>query len=174
MEEKVVYKRPPKSPALAGILSIFIPGTGALYNGQLFKGLIFMIIIPGLISLLAQGPELFIILFASLLLAGFYIYQIIDAVHTAKSINRRALLGEDVEEVEIEEFPQAVKSGSVFWGAFLMGLGGILLLANFEVISYGTIFDLWPIAVIAIGIKLISDYFIKNKEPNLGGKNGSI
>ena len=44
MEEKVVLQRPPKSPALAGILSFFFPGTGALYNGQPLK---FLVVILG-------------------------------------------------------------------------------------------------------------------------------
>src|SRR4030043_389195 len=38
---------------------------------------------------------------------------------------------------------------------------GILLLGNFEVISYKTILDFWPVVVIVIGGKLIFDYFSK-------------
>ena len=34
MEEKIIMKRPPKSPGLAGVLAFFFPGVGALYNGQ--------------------------------------------------------------------------------------------------------------------------------------------
>ena len=163
MEEKVVFKRPPRSPALAGILAFFFPGTGALYNRQIAKGFIFMIIIAGLISSLAQGPQLFVILLVSLLLAGFYIYQIIDAVQTAKSINRRYLTGEGEEEVMAEELPEVVKTGSIFWGVVLMALGGILLLANFDVISYDIIWDFWPLVVIVIGVKILVDYFYKQK-----------
>jgi len=164
MEEKVVFKRPPRSPALAGILAFFFPGTGALYNRQIAKGLIFMIVIAGLISTLAQGPQLFVILLAALLLAGFYIYQIIDAVQTSKGINRRYLMGEEEEEVVMaEELPEVVKTGSIFWGIVLMALGGILLLANFDVISYDIIWDFWPLVVIAIGVKVLVDYFSKQK-----------
>jgi len=163
MEEKVVFKRPPRSPALAGILAFFFPGTGALYNRQIAKGFIFMIIIAGLISSLAQGPQLFVILLVSLLLAGFYIYQIIDAVQTSKSINRRYLTGEEEEEMMAEELPEVVKTGSIFWGIVLMALGGILLLANFDVISYDLIWDFWPLVVIVIGVKILVDYFYKQQ-----------
>lgn len=163
MEEKVVFKRPPRSPALAGILAFFFPGTGALYNRQIAKGFIFMIIIAGLISSLAQGPQLFVILLVSLLLAGFYIYQIIDAVQTSKSINRKYLTGEGEEEVMAEELPEVVKTGSIFWGVVLMALGGILLLANFDVISYDLIWNFWPLVVIVIGVKILVDYFYKQK-----------
>jgi len=156
MEEKVVVKKPPKSPTLAGFLAC-IPGIGAIYNGQLIKGIIFIVIYAGLISM--QEHEAIQPL-AAFSLTGFIIYMIIEAVQTAKRINRRALLGEEEEEAE-EEVTAAVKSGSVFWGAVLMALGAIFLLANFELISYGTIFDFWPLVVIVIGIKLIVDYFSK-------------
>ncbi len=102
--------------------------------------------------------------FLGIILGGFYIYQIIEAVQTSKSINRRFLLGEEEVEKEEEEFPETLKAGSIFWGAVLIILGAILLLANFEVISYDTVFDFWPVAVIVIGVKLVADYFGKTRK----------
>lgn len=161
MEEKVVVKNPPKSPALAGVLSFFFPGTGALYNRQILKGLMFIIIFAGLVTMQTTGEGQ---PFLGIILAGFYIYQIFDAIQTSKSINRRALLGEEEEEeLAVEEFPQAMKAGSIFWGIVLIALGVILILANFEVISYEAVFDFWPVVVIIIGFKLIVDYFSKTK-----------
>lgn len=164
MEEKIVVKRPPKSSALAAVLSIFFPGTGALYNRQILKGMMFIIIFAGLVTMQTTGEGQ---PFLGIILGGFYIYQIIDAVQTSNRINRRAILGEEEEE-EVEEFPRAVKAGSVFWGMVLVALGVILILANFEVISYDTVFDFWPLVVIVIGLKLIVDYFSKknNKSKN--------
>lgn len=161
MEEKVIIKKPPKSPTLAGVLSFFFPGTGALYNRQILKGLIFIVILAGLVTMQTSGrgqP------FLGIILGGFYFYQIIEAIQTSKSINRRALLGEEEEIEKVEEFPQAFKTGSIFWGVILIALGGILLLANFEVINYDTLFDFWPVVVIVIGIKLLADYFSKGKK----------
>ena len=160
MEEKVILKRPPKSGFLAGLLSFIFPGLGSLYNRQVTKGLMFMVIFAGLVTLQTSGEGQ---PFAALLLAGFWFYQLIDAVMTAKTINRKTLDGDYVEET-VDEFPEIVKSGSIFWGIILMAVGGILLLANFDIISYGTIFDFWPLIVIVIGIKLILDYMAKNKE----------
>jgi hypothetical protein len=100
---------------------------------------------------------------AAFALTGFVIYLVIDAAQTASRINRLALAGDEVEEEKIEEFPKAMKAGSIFWGAVLMALGFVFLLANFEVISYGTVFDLWPLFIIVIGIKLVIDYFSKKK-----------
>ena len=36
-----------RDPALAGILSLLIPGIGQLYNGRILAGLFWLIITPG-------------------------------------------------------------------------------------------------------------------------------
>jgi len=165
MEEKIVVKRPPKSPGLAGVLSFFFPfGVGPLYNGQYSKALVYFLIFSGLVTLQTSGQGQ---PFLGLCLAGFLFYQLIDSVQVAKSINRRALTGKE-EEPESEEIPEMIKSGSIFWGAVLMFLGGILLLANFEIIDYDTLWDLWPIAVIVLGLKLIADYYVRGKQEEKG------
>ncbi len=161
MEEKVVVKRPPKSPFLAGLLAFFVPGTGAFYNGQMMKGFVYVIVAAGLITLQTTGEGQ---PFLGIILGGFYIYQIIDSIQIAGAINRRALKIEE-EEIEIDEFPQLVKSGSIFWGLVLLALGVVLLLANFEVIDYGALFDFWPVVVIVIGLKFIVDYMTKKNGP---------
>ncbi len=166
MEEKIIVRRPQQSPALAVILAIIAPGTGAMYNRQLLKGLIYMIIIAGLISTLTLSPPVFVILLSSLLIFGFYIYQIFEAAQTAQAINRKPLMGE--EEEEVEEFSEAVKAGSIFWGIILLLLGVFLLLANFEVISYSTAWQFWPVVVIVIGIKLIVEFVSTKREENKG------
>jgi len=163
MEEKIVVKRPPKSPFLAGVLAFFFPfGAGQLYNNQYRKALVFFFIFAGLVTLNAQGeagqP------FLGLMLAGFYFYQLFDAVQTSGRINRRALQGEE-DVVEVEEIPEFVKTGSIFWGIVLIALGGFLLLANFELMSYDTVFELLiPFAVLVVGVKLVVDYYSKSKE----------
>lgn len=158
MEEKVVITRPPKSPTLAGILSFFFPfGVGAFYNSQPIKGFVYLLVFAGLVTVQSHGDAQ---PFMGILLGGFYIYQIIDSIYTSNNINRRTLTGEDVEEVK-EELPEFVRTGSVFWGIVLLALGGILLLANFDVISYDTVFDFWPLVIIVVGVKLVADYVTK-------------
>lgn len=160
MEEKVVVKEPVKSPTLAGILSALFPfGIGAFYNGEVIKGFIYLFIFAGLVSMQQHGSAQ---PFVALVLAGFYFFQLIDSINVARRINRRALQGEGAKEEE-EDVTAVVKSGSVFWGALLIAIGGILLLANFEVIGYDKIFDFWPAVVIIIGAKLIFDYFSRAK-----------
>ncbi len=118
MEEKVVVKRPPKSPFLAGVFAFFFPfGAGQLYNNQYRKALVFFFIFAGLVTLNAQGdagqP------FLGITLGGFYFYQLFDAVQTAGRINRKSLQGEE-DVAEAEEVPEFVKTGSIFGGSFLL------------------------------------------------------
>ncbi|MBN1270866.1 MAG: hypothetical protein JXB26_01225 [Candidatus Aminicenantes bacterium] len=159
MAEKIVTKRPPKSPGLAGFLAIF-PGIGAFYNEQFIKGIVFIFVFGGLVTFQRHGS---LQPFPAFLLTGFIAYMIIDAVQSARSINQRAEANGGVK-VKTEQFPTELKSGSVFWGGVLMAIGIILLMANFDIISYYTIFDLWPLAVIVVGIKFIADYFSKEKK----------
>jgi Domain of unknown function (DUF5668)/Family of unknown function (DUF5683) len=153
----VIQKRPPKSGAAAGILSAIFPGIGQIYNGQYVKGVLFLAIFTGLVTMQPHAGQPF----QALMLAGFYIFQIIEAVQSSKEINRLAL-GENGAPAPLPPAPAApAKSGSAFWGIVLMALGGIFLLGNFEIIDYDRIFDFWPVIVIVIGLKMIADYFTK-------------
>ena len=170
MTDKIIIQnRPPKSPAAAGILSGFFPGAGQLYNGEAPKALLFFLIFAGCISMMPRGPHPFL----PLIFAGFYIYQIIDAVQTAKAINLKAL-GEaaargrrpDRAPAAASRPPAPVQAagpeGSVFWGLLLMAIGVIFLLANFDILQLERILDFWPVAVILIGLKIIFDSLRKS------------
>lgn len=64
------------NPGLAALLG-FIPGVGAMYNGQLVKGLIHLGVFAILVSL-ADNHDIF-----GLFVAGWVFYQIIEAYQTA-------------------------------------------------------------------------------------------
>jgi hypothetical protein len=159
----VVQKRPPKSGAAAGILSAIFPGIGQIYNGQYVKGVLFLAVFTGLITMQHHAGQPF----QALMLAGFYIFQIIEAAQSAREVNRLALgenngpAGPGAAAPLAAPLAAQVRSGSVFWGIVLMALGGIFLLGNFEIIDYDRIFDFWPVIVIVIGLKMIADYFTK-------------
>ncbi len=163
MEEKIVVKRPPKSPFLAGVLAFFFPfGAGQLYNNQYRKALVFFFVCAGLITTLSTTGEGEV--FLSLTLGGFYFYQLFDAVQTSGRINRRILQEGEEEVAEVEEVPDFVKTGSIFWGIVLIALGFVLLLANFEVFSYDAVFEfLFPFVVFCVGLKLVVDHYTKSK-----------
>jgi TM2 domain-containing membrane protein YozV len=66
------------SPVLAGILG-FIPGVGAMYNGQFAKGIVHVIIFAILVSL-TDNHDIF-----GFFVAGWEFYMAIEAYHTAKA-----------------------------------------------------------------------------------------
>lgn len=66
------------NPVLAGVLG-FIPGVGAMYNGQYAKGIVHLIVFAVLVSL-ADRNGVF-----GLFVAGWMFYQVFEAYHTAKA-----------------------------------------------------------------------------------------
>lgn len=69
-----------KSSGIAAIASFFIPGLGQIYNGEIGKGFMFIII----------SIIFFILIFAAIgliLFPLFWVYNIYDAYKTAERIN---------------------------------------------------------------------------------------
>ena len=73
-----------KNPTVAGLLSFFIPGAGQIYNGQIAKGLLILLLSP---LILLLSPCLSIII---------WIIGIIDAVMIAQKLQR----GQSVDKWE--------------------------------------------------------------------------
>jgi hypothetical protein len=67
------------NPSVAGVLGL-IPGVGAMYNGQYFKGLIHVVIFVVIISITTHYG-----LFG-LFIPAWILYQAFEAYHTAKAI----------------------------------------------------------------------------------------
>jgi len=66
------------NPTTAAVLGL-IPGVGAMYNGQFFKGLIHVVIFAVLISITDHYPIF------GLFIAAWILYQSFEAFHTAKA-----------------------------------------------------------------------------------------
>jgi hypothetical protein len=66
------------NPGLAALLG-FIPGVGAMYNGQYAKGVVHLIVFAVLVSLSNENGVF------GLFIAGWFCYQVIEAYHTAKA-----------------------------------------------------------------------------------------
>ncbi len=67
-------------PGLAAILG-FIPGVGAMYNGQFIKGFIHVLVFVTMIWLTDNASGLF-----GLMVAGWVFYMVFDAYQTAKAL----------------------------------------------------------------------------------------
>ena len=162
MEDKtIVVQRPVKSPGFAGFLGIFPFGVGAFYNGQRAKALLYLVVFAGLINAMDKHTSG---AFVPLLFTGFIFFQFFDNIQSAKAINAAAANLPQAEAALGTE--EIMTSGSIFWGAFLIVLGVVLILANFEIVAYDTLADFWPVAVIVIGLKLVYDSVAKSKKDN--------
>ena len=75
-----------KSEGLAAVLSFLFVGLGQIYNGQIGKGILFIIV--GVVAVLSM-----LILIGFLLYPLFWIYNIYDAYSTAKGINAGTIRG---------------------------------------------------------------------------------
>ncbi len=73
------------NPMLAGLLG-FIPGVGAMYNGQYAKGIVHLIVFAVLVHL-SDRISIF-----GLFTAGWVFYQVIEAHHTARARRDGTLL----------------------------------------------------------------------------------
>jgi TM2 domain-containing membrane protein YozV len=138
------------SPGLAFLLG-WIPGVGAIYNGQYAKGLMHVVIFGLTVSILSSHNNGFFEPLLGILLAGFVVYMPFEAYHTAK----RRMLG-----VSVDEFSSLMRFDSRP-GAFpmaplvLIGLGVLFLLSNFNLISFDELVKFWPLGMIAVGAYLL-------------------
>jgi Domain of unknown function (DUF5668) len=120
----------------------FIPGVGAIYNGQYMKGLVHAVIFGALVSSADNNSngEVF-----GFLIPVFLFYMAFEAYHTAQ----RRLRGDVVDE-----FSSLVPRRGVGFPAapvVLIGLGVLFLLANFGLLRLGQVVKFWPLGLIALG-----------------------
>jgi len=150
------------NPVAATLLG-FIPGVGAIYNGQVVKGLIHVLIFAGLVTV-AHHAEFF-----GALAAFFYFYMVWDAYATAKAIQEHRPvpdpfgLGVHLPAAETSAPPASPGPGSELTrhaahvptaAIVLIGLGVIFLLDNLGVFHWYWMGRMWPLILIAIGVWL--------------------
>lgn len=141
------------NPALAGILAGFFPiGVGAVYTGQYAKGLSHLVIMVLLIIGVGSDLPWYVTTVLGILIGFFYVYQIIDAVRSAKALQ----MGEPVPD----PFGLAATfgAGEKFEGtkvpagaAVLIGLGVIFLLHTAGLFEFG-LDRFWPLILIFLGV----------------------
>jgi hypothetical protein len=137
-------------PALALLLG-FIPGVGAIYNGQYAKGLVHAVVFALLVSAVASGHNAGMEAFIGIMIAAWVFYMVFEAYHTA----RKRRYGVAVEEFS-GQFDFRAGSSRVPVGAILLiGLGFILLLDTTDIISIDEFGKYWPVGMILLGVYLL-------------------
>jgi Domain of unknown function (DUF5668) len=143
------------NPALAGVLAGFFPfGVGAVYTGQYAKGLAHLLIFTLLVLGASTGGEAMATV-CGLGIAGFYFYQIIDSVRSARALQ----LGQTP--------PDPFGLGTTFSGGerldvskapvgalILIGLGVLFLLHTLNIWDFSA-HRIWPLILIGIGSFLL-------------------
>jgi hypothetical protein len=136
-----------KIPFLAAILSGF-PGLGNVYNGLYLRGLIQFLIIGTLVNMLDHGGSPFL----GMALAFFWAFNILDAYRQAVLINFG--YSQDLGLADLPQRPRAGQGGLVA-GIILTFLGTIAFLDQYVNIDLRWLYDLWPLAIVAVGVWLI-------------------
>jgi len=137
------------NPALAGILGAIPFGVGAVYNGQYAKGLahlfIFVMLIYGA-NYAGRWDFVF-----GIGIAFFVIYQIIDAVRTAKALQIGQPAPDPLGLTQTFSMGEKFDSGKVPVGAVvLIGLGVLFLLHTMGVMEFG-LGRFWPLLIVVFG-----------------------
>lgn len=145
-----------KNPGLAALISGLFPGSGLFYAGNYTKGFSYMLLFALLIVLLVNSAmdsrhsmATEIVVFA-LMLAGFYVFQIIDSFNEVK---KRGGTSESASEEYTDEISL---TGSII----ILILGVLFMLRNLDIISYNNIIKLWPLLIIGIGLKMVIEYLV--------------
>ena len=141
------------SPGLAFALG-WIPGVGAIYNGQYAKGIVHAVVFGILCSILDANLHGLEVIFAMILTAWIF-YMAFEAYHTA--VKRRA--GEYVDEYSSlidfrarGRFPVA--------GVVLILLGIVLLLHTMDILDFYYVARYWPVLLILAGAWLRYNRFV--------------
>src|SRR5258708_22521907 len=144
--------RPPGSganPTVAGILAGFFPfGVGAVYCSQYAKGLAHLLIF-GLLIFASDHAGSWDALFG-MGIAFFYVYQIIDAVRTARALQEGLPAPDPLGLAQTFSMGDKFDASKVPVGAvILIGLGGLFLLHTMGLMENG-LDRFWPLLLILL------------------------
>ncbi len=146
------------SPPLAFILG-FIPGVGAVYNGQYAKGLLHVVIFGSIISILSSGAAQGFVPLFSLMIPTFVFYMAFEAYHTAKK--RRD--GEMVDEFSGLARARGARSRFPMAPVLLIGFGLLFLLDNLDLLKVDRLLRYWPALLIVLGLYLLYERIAESK-----------
>ena len=146
------------SPPLAFILG-FIPGVGAVYNGQYAKGLLHVVIFGSIISILSSGAAQGFEPLFGLMIPTFVFYMAFEAYHTAKK--RRD--GEMVDEFSGLVRARGPRSRFPMAPVLLITFGLLFLLDNLDLLKIGRLLRYWPALLILLGVYLLYERIAESK-----------
>jgi hypothetical protein len=149
-----VSRKHDSSPSVAFILG-FIPGLGAVYNGEYNKAIVQVVIVGGMIAAfsahLGGGLEAFL----GIALGVFVLYMPIDAMRVARAKQTGEPVGDPF---------QNLSSQRPLGPVILIAVGALFLLNNFGFFEFFRVRELlFPLLLIGLGLFLMRD--------RIGGKS---
>ncbi len=142
------------SPGLAFFLG-WIPGVGAIYNGQYAKGLVHAVIFGILVSIIDSNATRGLEPLFGMLVAVWMFYMAFEAYHTA----RKRRNGEPVDEYSSLLNLRGRNDQVPVAGIALMLLGILMLLHTLNLLDFEYVARFWPVLLIAAGAYLLYNRF---------------
>jgi hypothetical protein len=162
MDQGLGLKVPPgpasgPNPALAGMLAGIFPfGVGAVYCSQYAKGLSHLVIFVLMVVGLSADLPWYVDMVLGISLGFFYVYQIIDAVRSAKAIQLGQPAPDPFGLAQTFGGGEKIDTAKVPAGAvILIGLGVIFLLHTIGIFEFG-LDRFWPLILIFLGVWLFA------------------
>ncbi|MBI3405245.1 MAG: hypothetical protein HY046_07275 [Acidobacteria bacterium] len=125
----------------------FVPGLGAVYNGEYMKAMIHIAVFATLVTLVSSGGSDLEPLFG-ISIAGFILYMVVDARRTAKAMQAGLVPSGPLSDVE---------HNKMIGPYILIGLGVVFLLRNFGWIHRDVLRNFWPLILIGVGLYMMRD-----------------
>src|SRR5205085_10104830 len=142
------------SPFVATLLSFFVPGLGAAYNGQTSKAIVHFAIFASFfqMAVVTQGMQFFV-----LGVIGTWLFAAVDACRTAQLM--RAGLSPDAED---DVIARRLYGNPLAWGTTLIIIGTLFLLHTLLRVTL-PIKELLPVALVALGAYMLFDYIRRSR-----------
>src|SRR5437016_68796 len=142
------------SPVIATLLSLFVPGLGAAYNGQTSKAIVHFAIFASFfqMAVVTDGVTFFV-----LGVFGTWLFAAVDACRTAQLM--RAGLAPDAEE---DAITRQLYGNPVAWGVTLLALGSVFLAHTLLGVQFAMRRAL-PVALLVLGAHLLFDYLKRRR-----------
>src|SRR5882724_144385 len=142
------------SPFVATLLSCFVPGLGAAYNGQTSKALVHFAIFASFfqMAVVTDGVTFFV-----LGVFGTWLFAAVDACRTAQLM--RAGLAPDAEE---DAIARQLYGNPIAWGVTLVALGSVFLAHTLLGVQFPVKRTL-PVALVILGSYMLFDYLKRRR-----------
>jgi hypothetical protein len=158
---------PNSHPVLALLLG-FIPGVGAIYNGQYAKGLIHAVVFGLLVTILSRsgdnGPFEPLL---GILLAVWVFYMAFEAFHTASKRRKGIAVDEFSSLVEVQPSHGRFPVGALV----LIGIGFVLLLDTTDIVNMEQLSRYWPVGLIVLGVYMLYNRVSSPRPANVAETN---